>query len=129
MAGIYGNGVQMTEKVLDLLWGRQNITLNNIANVDTPGFKSQYMTFEEELAQRVRIASSEKHPVSQTSKAVSSVRPVLRTTWIEGSRLDGNNVDMVQEQVELARTAFEYQAMVSSISGDLAALRSAAKTF
>ena len=37
MNGIYGNGIQMTEKVLDLLWGRQNVTLNNIANVDTPG--------------------------------------------------------------------------------------------
>lgn len=33
MIGIYGNGVQMTEKVLDFLWNRQNVTLNNIANV------------------------------------------------------------------------------------------------
>ena len=47
MSGMYGNGIGLTEKVLDYLWGRQNITLNNIANVDTPGFKAQYVTFEE----------------------------------------------------------------------------------
>ena len=54
MSGMYGNGIGLTEKVLDYLWGRQNITLNNIANVDTPGFKAQYVTFEEELAKKIQ---------------------------------------------------------------------------
>ena len=40
MSGFYGNGIALTEKVLDYLWGRQTITLNNIANDDTPGFKT-----------------------------------------------------------------------------------------
>ena len=62
MIGIYGNGVQMTEKVLDFLWNRQNVTLNNIANVDTPGFKSQYVTFEKELQNRIRTASFSDKP-------------------------------------------------------------------
>ena len=53
MSGMYGNGIGLTEKVLDYLWGRQNITLNNIVNVDTPGFKAQYVTFEEELAKKM----------------------------------------------------------------------------
>ncbi len=127
--GIYGNGVHMTEKVLDFLWGRQNETLNNIANVDTPGFKAQYVTFEEELGRKLRIASSGKKPKPFMEAAVSSMRPSLRTTWIEGLRLDGNNVDMDQEQVELARTAYQYQAMVASISSDLTCLRNAAKGF
>lgn len=56
MSGMYGNGIGLTEKVLDYLWGRQNITLNNIANVDTPGFKAQYVTFEEELAKKIQNA-------------------------------------------------------------------------
>ena len=38
-------------------------------------------------------------------------------------------VDMDQEQVELARTAYEYQFMISSVSSDLSRLRSAAKNF
>ena len=46
MSLFYGNGIALTEKTLDLLWGRQNITVNNIANVDTPNYKSKYLTFE-----------------------------------------------------------------------------------
>ena len=35
---------------------------------------------------------------------------------------------MDREQVELARTAYEYQYTISSVSSDLSRLRSAAKT-
>ena len=76
MNGIYGNGIQMTEKVLDLLWGRQNVTLNNIANVDTPGFKSQYITFEEELERKVKNASAGRNRVCiQRRRFLLCVRP------------------------------------------------------
>ena len=33
MSEIYGNGVALTEKVLDFLWQRQIVSLNNVANV------------------------------------------------------------------------------------------------
>lgn len=129
MVEMYGNGIQMTEKALDFLWGRQNVTLDNIANVDTPGFKSQYVDFETEMRSRMRAASGEDRPRMAISKAISSTRASLKTTWIEGSRMDGNNVDMDQEQVELVRTAYQYQALVLSINNDLNGLRSAAKMF
>ncbi len=57
MMDLYGNGLLLGEKTLDSLWMRQNLTMNNIANVDTPGFKSQYMTFENELAQKNPVCS------------------------------------------------------------------------
>ena len=56
MSLFYGNGIALTEKTLDLLWGRQNITVNNIANVDTPNYKSKYLTFENELLHRISTA-------------------------------------------------------------------------
>ena len=60
MSGIYGNGVSLTEKMLDYLWTRETVTLNNIANVDTPGFKSQYITFEDELSRRLSAPDRRK---------------------------------------------------------------------
>ena len=75
MSGLYGNGIGLTETVLDYLWGRQNITLNNIANVDTPGFKAQYVTFEEELAKKIQNAGgadgrkTRSHQVKQSRTA------------------------------------------------------------
>lgn len=130
MLGLYGNGIALSEKTLDFLWGRQTVTLNNIVNSDTPGFKSQYLTFEDELDRRLTGASRNKIPKKDlVTSAINNTRANLRTTWNESSRLDGNNVDMDQEQVELVRTVYEYQFMVSSISNDINRLRNAAKSF
>ena len=53
----------------------------------------------------------------------------VKTDESESTQLDGNNVDMDQEEVELAKTNLEYQYMVNSISQELKRLDSAAKTF
>ena len=128
MMDLYGNGLLLGEKTLDSLWMRQNLTMNNIANVDTPGFKSQYMTFENELAQKIRSALTvKKTSMKNVARGIENMRPSVHTTLNESTRLDENNVDM--EQVELARTAYEYQYMISSVSSDLSRLRSAAKNF
>ena len=130
MMDLYGNGLLLGEKTLDSLWMRQNLTMNNIANVDTPGFKSQYMTFENELAQKIRSALTvKKTSMKNVARGIENMRPSVHTTLNESTRLDYNNVDMDQEQVELARTAYEYQFMISSVSSDLSRLRSAAKNF
>ena len=130
MSQIYGNGVALTEKVLDYLWQRQTVSLNNIANVDTPGFKSQYITFEDALKKRVEDANkAKKSPRRTVYRAINNTRSRLNTTWNESSRLDGNNVDVDQEQVEIVRTAYEYQHILNSFNNDITRLRSAAKTF
>jgi len=129
VSGLYGNGIMMTERVLDYLWGRQNVTLNNIVNINTPGFKAQYVTFEEELAHRIRNAAKRPNPRNGIAHAISQTRVGVNTTWAESIRLDGNSVDMDQEQVELVRTAYEYQYMLSSINSDINRLKSAAKVF
>ena len=130
MMDLYGNGLLLGEKTLDSLWMRQNLTMNNIANVDTPGFKSQYMTFGNELARKIQSALSvKKTSMKNVARGIENMRPSVHTTLNESTRLDENNVDMDQEQVELVRTAYEYQFMISSVSSDLSRLRSAAKNF
>ena len=130
MPGIYGNGVSLTGKMLDFLWTRQSVTLNNITNEDNPGFKSQYVTFEEEMSRRLaRASETERAPKRAVSHAIETSKASLNTTWTESSRLDGNNVDMDQEQVEIVRTAYQYQYMLNSITNDINRLRTAAKTF
>lgn len=130
MSEIYGNGVALTEKVLDFLWQRQTVSLNNVANVDTPGFKSQYITFEEELGKRISEANKiKKSPRRTVYEAIGDARSWLNTTWDESSRLDGNNVDMDQEQVEIVRSAYEYQYMLNSLNNDITRLKNAARSF
>lgn len=130
MSEMYGNGVALTEKVLDFLWQRQAVSLHNVANVDTPGFKSQYITFEEELGKRVSEANKLKRSSRRTVyEAIGDTRSWLNTTWDESSRLDGNNVDLEQEQVEIVRCAYEYQYVLNSLNNDITRLKNAARNF
>ena len=46
MIRLFGNSISMAEKSLDFLWAKQQIISYNIANVDTPGYKAKYVTFE-----------------------------------------------------------------------------------
>lgn len=129
MSGIYGNGVSLTEKMLDFLWTRETVTLNNIANDDTPEFKSQYITFEEELKERLSAASASGSPRKAVAQAIDSSKLRVHTTRSETTRLDGNNVDMDQEQIQLVRTAYEYQYMLNSLNNDFSRLKNVARTF
>lgn len=125
---LFGNGIALTERALDWLWLRQNITLNNIANDDTPDFKSQYLTFEDALADQVKEASATGSG-ENVRRAISSAQAVVRTTEDETNRLDGNNVDMSQEQIDLVRTAYQYQYLTNSVNNEINRLRAAAKPF
>ena len=129
MFGFYGNGITLTVKMLYFHCVRQSVTLNKIANDDTPGFKSQYISFENILGEKLKDASAGWRPMKQVEQAINSTRASLHTTRAESTRLDGNNVDMDQEQVDLARTALEYQYMVASIGNDISRLQSAVRSF
>ena len=129
MLNIYGNSVSLDERTLDLLWERQNITMNNIANVDTPNYKARFITFENALARSIKANEVTSRPEPNINKAITHSNVAVHRTANETMRLDGNNVDMDQEQVQLAKTTYEYQYMVQSISNELSRLRSAVKTF
>ena len=115
MMDLYGNGLLLGEKTLDSLWMRQNLTMNNIANVDTPGFKSQYMTFENELAQKIRSALTvKKTSMKNVARGIENMRPSVHTTLNESTRLDENNVDM---DPGVSLLAFEvYASYIKSVA-------------
>ncbi len=129
MSDLFGNGVKLTENVLDNLWQRQQITANNIANVDTPDYKYKYLTFEDELANKIKSESYGSNQKKKIASAIDATKAKVHTVNNESSRLDGNNVDMDMEQVDLAKTTLEYQYMVNSVSNELKRLGSAAKSF
>ena len=44
-------------KSLDYLWKKMEVVQNNLANVDTPGYKKKDISFEEVFDKRLRAAS------------------------------------------------------------------------
>jgi flagellar basal-body rod protein FlgB len=123
---LLGNTVSMSEKSLDFLWQKQQVTMNNIANVDTPGYKSQYVTFEEEFKKQLK-AASQSGDSSQMREAISNARTMVHTTDSESARLDENNVDMDVENVELARTSLQYQYLLDAVNNDIMRYRTVIK--
>lgn len=129
MAGISnfgGNSIRMIEKSLDYLWQKQRVTSNNIANIDTPGYKSKYVTFEEDFQSRLKAALSTGNERRVTS-AISGTSPQIHEDKSSSARLDGNNVNADVQMVEMARTALQYQYALSSVNSDISRLRTAIK--
>lgn len=125
MNSIFGNSISVSEKSLDYLWQKQKVTMNNIANVDTPGYKTQYISFEEEFKNRLETAVKSKES-SRIRDAIKNTNIKFHTTSTS-DRLDGNNVDMDTENVELARTALQYQYSVETINNNISRYRTVIK--
>lgn len=121
MNSIFGNNISMAEKSLDYLWSKQRITMNNIANGDTPGFKAQYVTFEDEF--RKRLTAGKAGTSKDIANIIGNSRYFVRNTNDESARMDGNNVNMDVENVELARTTLQYQYEMNALNSEITRLR------
>ncbi len=125
MNSIFGNSISMAEKSLDYLWAKQTTTLNNIANGETPGYKAKYVKFEDEF--RNRLAAARKGTSADIGNIISGSRYFVRNTNEESAKLDGNNVNVDVENVELARTTLQYQYELNSLNSDISRLRTIIK--
>ncbi|EXG83392.1 flagellar basal-body rod protein FlgB [Clostridium sp. ASBs410] len=121
MNSIFGNNISMAEKSLDYLWSKQRITMNNIANGDTPGYKAQYVTFEDEF--RKRLTAGRAGTSKDIANIIGNSRHFVRNTNDESARMDGNNVNMDVENVELARTTLQYQYEMNALNSEITRLR------
>lgn len=111
----------MLEKKLDAAALRQKVIANNLANVDTPGFKKSNVEFEDILRQaqnkdslRLRTTDSRHIDFSINIQAAQARVVIDNSTTL---RNDGNNVDIDSEMTALAKNAIDYQA-ISQILGN-----------
>jgi len=101
----------LLKKMADVCILRQRVIANNIANVDTPGFKSQRVIFEEKLN-----AILKKTP---KIKDVQDAAPEIRTEYAESLREDFNNVDIDKEMVRLAMNNLRYNICIQLLNKKL----------
>jgi flagellar basal-body rod protein FlgB len=99
------NDLTMTalEDALRGLATRQRVIADNIANVQTPGFLARRVDFESSL--RSAIDSGMASPA--TVDISQSTAP---------TRLDGNNVNLDDETVDLMQTGLRYQTMLEGMN-------------
>lgn len=112
------------ERSLSALWQRNQMISTNLANVDTPGYKAKKLAFEGMLQHELR--SVEKATSMTRSEKVARVSATQTHVYNDPTlsvRADGNNVNPDNEQIELARTQLQYQALRDKIKGHYTSLK------
>ncbi|MET0859808.1 MAG: flagellar basal body protein [Microbacterium sp.] len=99
---------------LDGLSLRQKAIANNIANVNTVGYRSQRVSFEDALADSVRSRSGVTAATLERS--------------LEPTRLNGNNVNLDTETLSNIDTVLRYQFAARAVEGTFTSVRSAMRT-
>ncbi len=119
--------LKVLEMGLNAASERQNVIANNLANIDTPGFKQSSVVFEdllnESLQQGDTLPLTRTNPAHFGNPDPTQVQPQIETETNTSIRPDGNNVAMDQQMTELAKNGIYYNALTQQISSQLALLR------
>ena len=86
---------------MDALWMKQQVHTNNIANYDTPNYKAKTIDFQELMETEVnRVTGKSKNKYDYVATVSEDNNTVMR--------LDGSNVDLEKEELELWRAYAQY---------------------
>ena len=101
---------QSLEKYMNVLAARQRLVSSNIANVDTPGYRTKDLDFQTEFNNLVNGTSS-----APSSKDVTGLR----------IKNDGNNVNLDREARLLAENSIRFSAASNLMKGQIRMIKSA----
>lgn len=118
----------LLEKSLSASALRNRVIANNLANIDTPGFKKSYVVFEDILRDALgtekSISLRRTHPRHfGVSDKIEEIQPRVEKDTRTSLRLEGNNVDIEEEMIHLVMNAVNHNFAVQRLNSKLAALR------
>ena len=118
------------DKAADASWMRENVITNNIANIDTPGYKRQDVDFESVLQKalgKTKNSSLDKK-VRELNQDLGKLTTTSYTDAANYSyRLDRNNVDENTENAELASESLRYQLLTTAITNNFSRMQTVLK--
>lgn len=103
----YGKNFDVMAKLLDMTSIKNKVIANNIANVNTPGYRKLDFFFHDELAKAVK------------SNEIGNIRNVegnLMLSEDKSTRKDGNNVDIDKELIEFYKSIDRHKFGIEIVS-------------
>jgi flagellar basal-body rod protein FlgB len=97
------------ERYMDLLSARQNLVASNIANADTPGYRTQDIDFQSEF----------QHAMGGSPQTMQPGGLAVKN--------DGNNVSLDRESRLLSENAMRFSVASGLMRGRISSLRAAIK--
>jgi flagellar basal-body rod protein FlgB len=101
---------------------RQQIVASNIANIDTPGYRTKDISFHATMEQLLSMSQAPMKATRPEHNAMAEMRfaPVEPEVFeVEGLQVrpDKNNVDLDREMLKLSETSFGYSMMAQFLKG------------
>ena len=109
----------LLEKMLDVSSIKHKVIANNIANVNTPGYKKMEVSFADQLEKALNEDSMNKFDTLQPKIVIS------KEDSSETVRNDGNNVDMDKEVSSLVKNTLSYNIYTQLLAKKYEGIKSA----
>ncbi len=125
------DNLEFHAQALSLRAERQRLIASNIANADTPGFRSRDFDF----AATLRAATGNAATGDGIARGVmggeadGNAAPVLRYAIPSQTNLDNNTVDMDRERSAFVDNAVKYESTLRFINGSVRTTLDAMKSF
>jgi flagellar basal-body rod protein FlgB len=106
--------VEALSRFLDVNVARHKLITSNLANIDTPGYRTRDLDFRAEMARMSGESQFGEGPgpgyagLSYASLSYAGYAPVARTVRGLIERPDGNNVSVERESLLLAETQMKF---------------------
>ena len=108
---------ELLARMLDVCLLRHRVIATNIANVDTPGFKTKRVIFEEKLRALLNK--------NLTRENLQRLTPEIKVDYTSNLREDFNNVDIEKEMVKLSMNTLRYSLYVQLLNKKLEKIKMA----
>lgn len=129
--GIFGTTVELLGKSLDLRAKRHTLISSNLANVETPGYTANDLSFEGQLKSVLKegpkaAAPHPRHiPLKGASVSLERVQGDVVDLPSRNLGPDGNGVEMETEMGRLAENQIMYNATVQLLAKKFEGLKQA----
>jgi flagellar basal-body rod protein FlgB len=111
-------------KNLDYRAQRQKVIAGNIANINTPNYKTKDVSFEQELQKaqknndlKLKVTHHNHIPFEINNEKVNNKPEVYEVKGLEEQN-DGNNVSLDAQISEMSKNSVMYDAIQNSIKKD-----------
>ena len=119
---LHDKGLSLLEKSLDAAVLRHQVLAHNLANINTPRFKRSSVSFETELKRAMDekpVPLAVTHGRHMGPPPPGEAEPRIVQDQTTTMRLDGNNVDLEREMLDLLTNQIWYSALTQRVSGRL----------
>ena len=115
---LFGGTISNLENGLNYASLKNKTIAQNIANVDTPGYKAKNVSFKKMLSDaQDSTVSAKRTDARHYNFEMKQSTPGVSGYENFSYRSNGNGVDMDAEQASLAENTIYYNALVERISG------------